>query len=182
MRFAGPVRKTLGIRTVFNVLGPLTNPASAPCQLLGVFSKELVEPIARVLARLGSQAAWVVHGRDGVDEITVSAPTDVAIWNGEDVRLEVIDPQALGVSPCAPEELRGGTAAENAATMRRLLAGEDDFRPALRDAVALNAGAALCVAGVAADLEAGFEAARAQLGSGAALVSLDGFVAATVAD
>ena len=166
---AGP-RRELGVRTVFNVLGPLTNPAGARRQLLGVYADALVRPLAEVLQRLGSERAWVVHGRDGLDELSVFSPSHVAdLHNGAIVEYEV-DPHALGLGHTDRAGIAGGTAAENARRIRAILAGEPG--PG-RDIVVLNTGAALVVGGVTADLEAGIVTARQALDSGAATRKLD---------
>jgi len=168
MREVMPVRRELGVRTIFNLLGPLTNPAAARRQLLGIYDARLVEPIARVLRDLGSEQALVVHG-DGLDEITTTGTTLVGeVRNGE-VRLLELDPQELGLERRSREELRGGSPAENAVLMQRVLGGEEG---PLGDIVALNAGAALYVAGRAADIAQGLEQARELLRVGAAMDTL----------
>ncbi len=176
MKAVMAVRRELGVRTIFNVLGPLTNPAGARRQLLGVFAPHLVETAARVLAELGSEHALVVHGSDGLDEITTTGPTAVAEarrWTGPDgaaavevtVEVYTVEPEELGVPRARPEELRGGTPEENAAALERVLAGEPG---PLADVTALNAGAALYAGGAAASIAEGVERARALLASGAA--------------
>ena len=166
---AGP-RRELGVRTVFNVLGPLTNPAGARRQLLGVYGDALVRPLAEVLQRLGSERAWVVHGRDGLDELTVFAPSHVAdLHNGAIVEYE-IDPRSLGLAHTDRAGIAGGTAADNGRKIRAILAGEPG--PG-RDIVLLNAAAALVVGGVATDLEDGVARARQALDSGAAARKLE---------
>ncbi len=156
LRHAAGPRREIGVRTVFNVLGPLTNPAGAGRQLLGVFSDTLVRPVAEVLQRLGSERAWVVHGRDGMDELTVFAPSHVAELSGGSIREFELDPAQVGLAHADRGGVAGGDAAANAARVRAVLDGE---RGAARDIVVLNAGAALVVAGVAADLAAGVAAA-----------------------
>jgi anthranilate phosphoribosyltransferase len=177
MREVMPVRRELGVRTVFNLLGPLTNPAGARRQLMGVYAAELVPVIARVQAELGSVHALVVHGSDGLDEITITGPTAVGeVRNGE-VRVYTIEPEQFGLRRGELADLVGGDPQENAAAMIRLLDGEPG---PLADVVALNAGAALYVAGLAADLREGLEQARVALRSGAArakLNALRGFAA-----
>jgi len=159
---AGP-RRELGVRTVFNLLGPLTNPAGARRQLLGVYGDSLVRPIAEVLERLGSERAWVVHGRDGLDELSVYTPSHVAeLQNGAIAEFEV-DPRALGLGHTDRAGIAGGSAADNARRIRGILAGEAG--PA-RDIVVLNAAAALVVGGVARELEDGVARARRAIGSG----------------
>jgi len=164
MHAAAP-RRELGVRTVFNVLGPLTNPAGASRQLLGVYSDHLVPILAEVLRQLGSERALVVHGRDGLDELTVFDKNHVAELAEGEVREYEVDPAALGLAHTDRSGVAGGTAAENAATIRGVLEG----RPgAARDIVLLNSAAALVVAGVSADLAAGVAAARQAIDSGAA--------------
>lgn len=169
MREVMPVRKSLGVRTVFNVLGPLTNPAGARRQLMGVYDEALVEPIARVLAELGSEHALVVHGLDGLDEITTTGPTRVGEVRGGEVRVYEIRPEDVGVEPAALEDLVGGAPEDNARAMERVLAGEGG---PLAEVTALNAGAALLVGGVAPSLSDGVERAREALASGAAMEKL----------
>jgi anthranilate phosphoribosyltransferase len=165
---AGP-RRELGVRTVFNVLGPLTNPAGARRQLMGVYSDHLVRIAAEVLSRLGSERAWVVHGRDGLDELTVFDKSHVAeLARGAIGEFEV-DPAALGLAHAERAPIAGGTPAENAGMVRRILGGE---KGAARDIVLLNAGAALVVADAARSLEEGVDRARQALDSGAAAAKL----------
>ena len=170
-----PVRRALGVRTVFNLLGPLTNPAGARRQLVGVYAADRVEPVARVLARLGTTHALVVHGRDGLDEISTAAPTLVAEVRGDEVSSFELRPEELGVAPATLEQVAGGTPEENAGRLEAVLGGEAG---PLAEIVAANAGAALYVAGIAADLRSGVERARAVLASGAGrekLEALKGF-------
>jgi len=165
---AGP-RRELGVRTVFNLLGPLTNPAGARRQLLGVFSDHLVPVVAGVLQRLGSERAWVVHGRDGLDELSVFARTHVAeLRDGKITEFE-IDPASVGLAHQDRTSVTGGDAAFNAARIRAILGGEPG--PG-RDIVLLNAGAALVVAGTVDSLETGIERARQAIDSGAAAARL----------
>jgi anthranilate phosphoribosyltransferase len=170
LRHAAGPRREIGVRTVFNVLGPLTNPAGAPRQLLGVFSDALVRPVAEVLLRLGSERAWVVHGRDGMDELTVFAPSHVVELARGTLREFDIDPAELGLAHQDRAGVAGGDAATNAARVRSVLNGEQG---AARDIVLLNAGAALVVADVAADLGAGIATAAATIDSGAARARLE---------
>jgi anthranilate phosphoribosyltransferase len=170
MREAMPVRRALGVRTLFNVLGPLTNPAGARRQLLGVFDDGLVETLAHVLAELGSERAMVVHGSDGLDEITTTGPTRVAELRDGAVTVYELEPRELGVERAAPEALAGGGPEHNAELMRRVLAGEPG---PLSDITALNAAAALYVAGLASDLAAGLALARATISSGAVRAKLE---------
>jgi anthranilate phosphoribosyltransferase len=172
MRHAGPVRRELGVRTVFNLLGPLTNPAGARRQVMGVYAAGLVEPLAHVLSQLGADHALVVHGAGGVDELTPVGDNVIAEVRNGDVSTYTIDPHELstGAVPARPEDLRvGGEPAENAAIIRTVFDGE---RGARRDAVVLNAGAALMVAGLADDLEAGIERAVDAIDTGAAQTTL----------
>lgn len=169
MREVMPVRKSLGVRTVFNVLGPLTNPAGARRQLMGVYDEALVEPLARVLAELGSEHALVVHGLDGLDEITTTGPTRVGEVRDGAVRVYEIRPEELGLEPATLDDLVGGSPEDNARAMERVLAGEDG---PLADVTAANAGAALLVGGVTESLGAGVERAREALSSGAAMEKL----------
>ena len=170
MRHAAPVRRELAARTVFNVLGPLTNPAGARAAVVGVYAPELVPTIAEVLLRLGATRAFVVHGAGGVDELSPAGPNLVCEVADGKVRRRVIDPLELGVSRCAPETLRGGEPAENAQTIREIFAGSDGGR---RDAVLLNAAGAIAAAGHARDLAEGLGLAREALDSGAAGERLD---------
>jgi len=169
-RAVAPVRRSLGVRTLFNLLGPLTNPAGARRQLVGVFAAERVEPLARVLAGLGAEHALVVHGRDGLDEITTTTTTLVAEVRDGDVRSFELDAETLGAPRARLEELAGGTPEENGACLARLLDGEPG---PLAELVAVNAGAALYVAGRAATLAQGAAAARDLLACGAARAKLE---------
>jgi anthranilate phosphoribosyltransferase len=170
MRHAAPVRRELATRTVFNVLGPLTNPAGARAQVIGVYSRPLVRTIADVLAQLGASRAFVVHGAHGIDELSPAGPNDVCeVVNGE-VRERVIDPVELGIERSDPDELRGGTPAENAGAIREVFAGAPGAR---RDAILLNAAGAVAAAGHAEDLREGLALARRAVDSGAAAARLD---------
>lgn len=174
MREVVGVRRELAMRTIFNVLGPLTNPAGARRQLMGVYAAELVPTIAEVQAELGSDHALVVHGADGLDEITTTGPTSVGEVRGGRVSLYEIEPEALGVPRASLADLAGGDPAENAVRMKALLGGE---KGPLADVVAVNAGAALYVGGVASDLASGVERAQGILASGAALATLEALAA-----
>ncbi len=165
MREVMPVRRELALRTIFNVLGPLTNPAGARRQLMGVYAAALVEPIGQVLAELGTDHALVVHGEDGLDEITTTGSTRVCEVRGGEVRCYTLEPEALGIRRAELHELAGGGPDENAALMREVLAA--GVGP-LADVTVLNAGAALYVAGLAEDLAAGVARAREVLVSGEA--------------
>ena len=178
MRHAAGVRAELGIKTVLNLLGPLVNPAAAEFQLIGVYDRALCEPMARAARLLGVRRVLVVHGADGLDEVSVTGPTRmVEIGADDECRVSEFDPASCGIAPASLDELKGGDAAHNAALARELLAGGG--RPALRDAVAVNAGAALYVAGAAPDIVAGYRRARAVLADGGAAAKLDEVVAAT---
>jgi anthranilate phosphoribosyltransferase len=171
MRHAAPVRKELATRTVFNVLGPLTNPAGARAQVVGVYAPELVRTIADVLARLGARRAFVVHGAGGIDELSPVGPNLIAEVADGTVREWELDPHAdLGLPRCTVDELRGGTPPENAAAIREVFAGADGGR---RNAILLNAAGAIAAAGHAADLRDGLEVARETVDSGAAAARLE---------
>jgi anthranilate phosphoribosyltransferase len=173
MRHAAPVRKSLGVRTIFNVLGPLTNPVGARRQLVGVFDEALVLPIAETLRALGSERALVVHGSDGLDELSPCNPSTCADVTPEGVTVRTIDPRELGLAPSRTEQLAGGDAATNASLLRALLDGEPGPR---RDAVTLNAGAALVAAGRADDLAAGLALAVSAIDDGRARLTLERLV------
>lgn len=176
MRFAGGPRREIGIRTVFNILGPLTNPAGAQHQVLGVGSAAIAPTMAQVLQRLGSKHAIVVHSDDGLDEISICAPTRV--WEVKDgaVKESKIAPRDFGLAQAPREAIKGGTAADNATTMRTVLAGKAG---PLTDMVALNAAAALVAAELAADIKAGLAKAQSVMGNGSALNKLDGLIKIT---
>ncbi|HVG09456.1 MAG TPA: anthranilate phosphoribosyltransferase [Thermoanaerobaculia bacterium] len=169
MREVMPVRRELGMRTIFNVLGPLTNPAGARRQVMGVYSQALVEPIGQVLRDLGAEHALVVHG-DGLDEITTTGPTTVSEVRDGEVRTYTLEPERFGLRRVRVEDLAGGRPEDNAALMQRVFGGETG---PLADVTALNAGAAVYVAGLAPSLEEGVEAAMGVLASGAAAGKLD---------
>jgi anthranilate phosphoribosyltransferase len=180
MRHAAPVRRELATRTVFNVLGPLTNPAGARAQVVGVYSPDLVRTIAEVLARLGAHRAFVVHGAGGIDELSPAGPNLVCEVVDGGVRERRIDPEAdLGLPRCSPDELRGGSPGENAAAIRDVFGGADGGR---RSAILLNAAGAVAAAGHAADLREGLELAREAVDSGAAADRLDQLIAFTHAE
>jgi anthranilate phosphoribosyltransferase len=180
MRHAAPVRRELATRTVFNVLGPLTNPAGARAQVVGVYSPELVRTIADVLARLGAHRAFVVHGAGGIDELSPVGPNLVCEVVDGEVREREIDPEAeLGVARCSIEELRGGSPAENAAVIRDVFAGAGG---GARSAILLNAAGAIAAGGHAEDLREGLELARETIDSGAAAERLEQLVAFTQAE
>lgn len=173
MRHAVPVRRELATRTVFNILGPLTNPAGARGQLVGVFSPGLVPTVAEVLAGLGARRALVVHGAGGVDELSPAGPNLVYEVEEGEVRPGEIDPERVGIPRCNPRELSGGSPDENAAAIRAILSGETGPR---RDAVLLNAAAALIVAEMVENLEEGLSMAEATVASGEAAERLDELV------
>ena len=179
MRHAAPVRRELAARTVFNVLGPLTNPAGARAQVVGVYAPELVPTIADVLLSLGATRAFVVHGAGGVDELSPAGPNLVCEVADGEVRRREIDPLELGVPRCAPEDLRGGEPEDTARTIREIFAGADGGR---RDAVLLNAAGAIAAAGHAKDLEEGLGIAREAIDSGAAGERLETLVAFSQAE
>jgi anthranilate phosphoribosyltransferase len=170
MRHAAPVRKELGTRTVFNVLGPLTNPAGARAQVIGVYAPGLVRTLAEVLAQLGARRAFVVHGAYGVDELSPCGPNLVCEVVDGEVRERTIDPAELGIAASEPEELAGGSPAQNAEAIRAVFAGAAGGK---RDAVLLNAAGAIAAAGHAEDLREGLELARRAVDSGAAAERLD---------
>jgi len=176
MRHVAGTRVELGTRTIFNLLGPLSNPAATKRQLLGVFARQWVEPMARVLGNLGSERVWVVHGSDGIDEITLSGPTTVAELKNGTVRTFEVNPADAGLATAPLEALKGADAEFNARALRELLDGE---KSAYRDIVALNAGAALVVADKAPDLKAGAALARAAIDAGKAKATLAKLVAIT---
>jgi anthranilate phosphoribosyltransferase len=170
MREVMPVRRALGLRTIFNVLGPLTNPARASRQVIGVYDADLVERLARSLAELGTVHALVVHGTDGLDEITTTGSTLVGEVRDGEVRVYTVEPQHFGLRPTVLSELVGGEPEENARFMETVLAGDEG---PLSEITALNAGAALYVGGVEETLEKGVERARETLSTGAARAKLE---------
>jgi anthranilate phosphoribosyltransferase len=177
MRHAAPARRELAARTVFNVLGPLTNPAGARAQVVGVYSPELVPTIADVLVRLGATRAFVVHGAGGIDELSPAGPNVVCEVVDGDVRTRNIDPLELGLEPSDPAELRGGSPQQNAAAIHAVFAGENGGR---RNAILLNAAGAIAAAGNVEDLREGLELARDAVDSGAAAAQLQQLIAFSV--
>jgi anthranilate phosphoribosyltransferase len=177
MRHVAEVRKELGIRTIFNLLGPLANPAGTRRQLVGVYDRCWVKPLAEVLGRLGSERAWVVHGSDGLDELTVTGPSQVAEWKCGEVSLFAVTPEQAGLRVWPAEALKGGDASANAGALRHLLDGEAG---AYRDIVLLNAAAALVVADRVPDLAEGARQAAAAIDSGAARTTLQRLIALTI--
>ena len=176
MRFVGAVRKEMGIRTLFNVLGPLANPAGATMQLFGVYSEELVEPLAHVLRNLGVKRAMVVYGRDSMDEISLSAETKVCEFKNDEFKSYVIKPEDLGLTRCNKEDLVGGTPQENAAIVNDILGGAKGPKT---DVVLLNAGAAIYLASDGITLKDGIEKAREIIVSGKAKKQLEKFIEET---
>ena len=177
MKYVAPIRKELGIRTVFNILGPLSNPAGANMERMGVYDQSLVEPLAQVMANLGVNRGMVVYGQDSLDEISMCAPTSVCeIRDGKFTSYE-ITPEQFGYERCEKGALTGGTPAENAEITKAILKGEE--KGPKRQAVCLNAGAALYIAGKAASIEEGVKLAESLIDSGAALKKLEEFVEET---
>lgn len=179
MRFVGPVRKEMGIRTLFNILGPLANPAGATMQLLGVYSADLVEPLAHVLHNLGVHRAMVVYGTDSIDEISLSAPTKVCEFKGDEFKCYEITPEQFGLKRCDKSELVGGTPQENAAIARDILAGKEGPK---MDAVLLNAGAAIYIASDHLTMQEAVEKARELIKSGKAAKQLELLIEKTNCD
>ena len=173
MRFVGGVRKEMGIRTLFNILGPLANPAGATMQLLGVYSEDLVKPLAHVLKNLGVKRAMVVYGTDSIDEISLSAPTKVCEFKGDEFKSYEITPEQFGLKRCKKEELIGGRPEENAKIAREILDGKEGPK---MDAVLLNAGAAIYLASDNLTMQDAIEKARDIITSGAAKKQLEKFV------
>lgn len=173
MKYVGPIRKELGFRTVFNILGPLTNPGSPTMQLLGVYDEYLVEPLARVLVTLGVKRGMVVYGQDKLDEISLSSPTTICEINNGWYKSYTITPEDFGFERCTKADLKGGTPAENAQITRDILAGAQGHK---RNAVLLNAGAALYIGGKAASFEDGIALAAEIIDSGKALATLEKFI------
>lgn len=174
MKYVGPIRKELGIRTVFNILGPLTNPASPKYHLLGVYDRLLLEPVAEVLMKLGSKRGMVVYGTDKLDEISLSAPTAVCEYKDGWMKNYEITPEMFGFERCTKDDLLGGTPQENAAITRGILSGE--IQGHKRNAVLLNAGAAIYVGGKADSMADGIKLAAELIDSGKALEALNKFV------
>ncbi len=173
MKYVGAIRRELGFRTVFNILGPLTNPGHPTMQLLGVYDEYLVQPLAQVLMNLGVRRGMVVYGQDKLDEISLSAPTTVCEFQNGWMKNYVITPEQFGLTRCAKQDLVGGTPAENAAITRAILAGEKGPK---RDAVLMNAGAALYIGGKAESLAEGIRLAAELIDSGKAAETLEAFI------
>lgn len=172
MKYVGPSRVELGTRTIFNLLGPLSNPAGVKRQMVGVFAPEWIVPVAETLSRLGGSHIWVVHG-DGYDEISATGETRIAELKNGAIREFVLTPEEIGLRRCSKDELRGGDAAFNAAALRDMLSGKAG---AYRDTVLMNAGAGLVVAGVAGSIAEGVELAARSIDGGKALAALDALV------
>jgi anthranilate phosphoribosyltransferase len=170
MKNVGPTRVELGTRTIFNLLGPLSNPASVKRQMIGTFSRHWIEPMAQVLKNLGSDCVWVVHGSDGLDEITTSGETSVAALENGKIRVFELTPEDAGLKRVKPEALRGGNAEHNAKALLDVLKGKPG---AFRDVSILNAAAALIVAGKAEDMKDGAALAAKSIDSGEAEGRLD---------
>ena len=173
MKYVAPIRRELAIRTVFNILGPLTNPAGAKMELMGVYDRELVEPLAQVLNNLGVKNAMVVYGEDGLDEISLSAPTFVCEVKDGWVRSYTIKPEQFGFERCNKDDLRGGSPAENADILKSILKG---VKGPKRDAAVLNASAAMFITGRYESIEAAAKVAHGIIDSGKALEKLDEFI------
>lgn len=173
MKYVAPVRKELGIRTIFNILGPLTNPAGASMQLMGVYEEALIEPMAKVLMNLGVKRGMVVYGQDGLDEISMGAPTTIGEFRNGEFRKYEITPEEFGFSRCRKEELRGGDAAENARITRQVLNGEKGPR---RDAVVLNAAAALKIGRGVMELKEAVREVQQVIDSGKASAQMEAFL------
>ena len=174
MKYVAPVRKELSIRTVFNILGPLSNPAGANMELMGVYDKDLVEPLAQVMMKLGVRRGMVVYGQDSLDEISMSAPTSICEIKDGWFQSYEITPEQFGYTRCNKEELVGGTPQDNAAITRAILHGED--RGPKRCAVCLNAGAALYITGVTSTMEEGVRLAEQLIDEGKAAKKLEEFI------
>ena len=173
MKFVAPIRRELGIRTVFNIIGPLTNPAGAKMELMGVYDRALVEPLAQVMCNLGVKSAMVVHGEDGLDEVSLSAPTFVCEVKNGWVRSYTVTPEQFGFERCRKEDLQGGTPSENAAILKALLNGE---KGAKRDAAVLNAAVAMYITEKYDSIEAAVKVANEVIDNGKALQKLNDFI------
>ena len=176
MKHAIGPRREIGIRSIFNILGPLTNPAGADRQVLGVYDEKLVEMLAKVLAKLGCRRGFVVHGQDGMDEITLTGPTRIAEINAGQVSLSTIEPEDFGLRRCLLSDLQGGDAEENAAIVRDILTGNEGPK---RDIVLLNSAYALVASGIVESVESGLQKARNTIDAGLAKAKLEGLVSLT---
>lgn len=179
MQHVAEIRKQLKTRTIFNLLGPLTNPANVKRHLIGVFSRDWLEPMAKVLNSLGSEAAWLTHGQDGMDEITTTAPTDVVELRQGKIERFILNPEHVGIARARIDVLKGGEAEHNAIELKRLLQGQHGT---YRDIVLLNASAALTVAGKAEDLRQGMQIAEQAIDSGNARKALETLITLTNED
>jgi anthranilate phosphoribosyltransferase len=179
MKYVAPVRRELGIRTIFNILGPLVNPAGANMELLGVYDEDLVEPMAKVLSNLGVKSGMVVFGRDGLDEISLSSPTSVCELRGGEFRSYLLEPEQFGLERCKKEELTGGTPVDNARITREILSGAKGPK---RDAVLLNSAAAIHIARPEVSIKEGIGAAAEVIDSGKALEQLEKFISLSQAE
>ena len=177
MKYVGAIRRELGFRTVFNILGPLTNPAHPQLQLLGVYDESLCEPLAKVLMSLGVKRGMVVYGQDKLDEISLSSPTTVCEFKGDMYKTYVIKPEDFGFETCRKSDLVGGTPAENATITRAILCGAE--KGAKRNAVLMNAGAGIYIGGKADSIAEGIKLAAELIDSGAAMKKLDEFIKAS---
>ncbi len=176
MKYVGPIRKELGIRTVFNILGPITNPARPEMMMLGVYDSYLIEPLVKVLIKLGARRGMVFHGTDGLDEISASAPTEFSEFRDGWYRSGSFQPEDFGMTRCEKKDIVGGTPEQNAAYTRAILQGATGPKT---DIVLLNAGAALYTAGKADSIQDGVQLAKAQIASGAAYQKLEEFIEAS---
>jgi len=179
MKYVAPVRRELGIRTIFNILGPLVNPAGANMELLGVYDADLIEPMAKVLSNLGVKSGMVVYGQDGLDEISISSPTTICELRNGEFKTYVIEPEQLGFTRCKKEELVGGTPQENAKITRDILSG---VKGPKRDAVLLNTAAAIHIARPEVSLKEGVLAAAETIDSGKAMEQLERFISLSRAE
>jgi len=177
MKYVGPIRKELGVPTIFNILGPLTNPASADIQVMGVYTEDLVKPMAQVLAKMGVKKAMVVYGQDCLDEISVSAPTSVCEYRNNEFKSYIIEPEQFGMKRCKKEDLAGGTPEENAAITRAILSGED-MGPR-RNSIVLNTAAGIYIAKEGITLDEAVKEAQTVIDSKKAQKKLEEFIAAT---
>ena len=177
MKYVGPVRKELGIKTVFNILGPLANPAAAERQVMGVYDESLVEPLARVLSKLGVSRGTVIYGTDRLDEVSISAPTVVCEFEGDSFKKYTIKPEDFGIRSASKDDISGGSGEDNAKITLGILKGE--IKDARRDVVLLNAGCGLYVAGKADSIADGVKLAAELIDSGKAMAQLNSFIEAT---
>jgi anthranilate phosphoribosyltransferase len=173
MKYVAPIRRELAVRTIFNILGPLTNPAGASMELMGVYHRDLVEPLAQVMCNLGVKSAMVVHGEDGLDEISLSSPTYICEVKDGWVRSYTVTPEQFSFERCAKDDLRGGSPAENAEILRRVLAGEGGAK---RNAAVLNAAAAMFITGRYESIGAAVKVAESVIDSGKAAKKLEDFI------